>query len=110
MYPIALDSGNLLALDLRIVKWKVATPSHARPLESRYSQAALHRRANCMPRRDKIRVRTSILGKFGPCDCANPNFASSVPACVRADRRGRATSTREQESPLPIYDSEIKGR
>ncbi|PKI42266.1 hypothetical protein CRG98_037338 [Punica granatum] len=32
VYPVPLDPGNLPALDLRVVKWQVVTPSHARPL------------------------------------------------------------------------------
>ncbi|OWM76819.1 hypothetical protein CDL15_Pgr017212 [Punica granatum] len=31
VYPALLDPGNLPALDLRVVKWQVATPSHVRP-------------------------------------------------------------------------------
>ncbi|OWM82731.1 hypothetical protein CDL15_Pgr024881 [Punica granatum] len=31
MYPVPLDPGNLPALDPRVVKWQVATPSHVRP-------------------------------------------------------------------------------
>ncbi|PKI39899.1 hypothetical protein CRG98_039710, partial [Punica granatum] len=31
VYPVLLDPGNLPALDLRVVKWQVATPSHVRP-------------------------------------------------------------------------------
>ncbi|PKI78958.1 hypothetical protein CRG98_000599 [Punica granatum] len=31
VYHVLLDPGNLSALDLRVVKWKVATPSHVRP-------------------------------------------------------------------------------
>ncbi|PKI33703.1 hypothetical protein CRG98_045906 [Punica granatum] len=31
VYPVPLDPGNLPALDLRVVKWQVATPSHVRP-------------------------------------------------------------------------------
>ncbi|PKI52294.1 hypothetical protein CRG98_027315 [Punica granatum] len=31
VYLVPLDSGNLPALDLRVAKWQVATPSHARP-------------------------------------------------------------------------------
>ncbi|PKI33131.1 hypothetical protein CRG98_046478, partial [Punica granatum] len=31
VYPVPLDPGNLSALDLRVVKWQVATPSHVRP-------------------------------------------------------------------------------
>ncbi|PKI69502.1 hypothetical protein CRG98_010105 [Punica granatum] len=31
VYPVPLDPGNLSALDPRVVKWQVATPSHVRP-------------------------------------------------------------------------------
>ncbi|PKI70446.1 hypothetical protein CRG98_009156 [Punica granatum] len=31
VYPVPLDPSNLPALDLRVVKWQVATPSHVRP-------------------------------------------------------------------------------
>ncbi|PKI76483.1 hypothetical protein CRG98_003132 [Punica granatum] len=31
VYPVPLDPGNLPALDLQVVKWQVATPSHVRP-------------------------------------------------------------------------------
>ncbi|PKI45188.1 hypothetical protein CRG98_034425 [Punica granatum] len=31
VYLVPLDPGNLSALDLRVVKWQVATPSHVRP-------------------------------------------------------------------------------
>ncbi|PKI32366.1 hypothetical protein CRG98_047243, partial [Punica granatum] len=31
VYPVPLDPGNLPALDLRVEKWQVATPSHVRP-------------------------------------------------------------------------------
>ncbi|OWM76797.1 hypothetical protein CDL15_Pgr021189 [Punica granatum] len=31
VYPVPLDPGNLPALDLRVVKWQVATPSHKCP-------------------------------------------------------------------------------
>ncbi|PKI72522.1 hypothetical protein CRG98_007086, partial [Punica granatum] len=31
VYLVPLDPGNLPALDLRVVKWQVATPSHVRP-------------------------------------------------------------------------------
>ncbi|PKI45545.1 hypothetical protein CRG98_034063 [Punica granatum] len=31
VYPVPVDLGNLPALDLRVVKWQVATPSHVRP-------------------------------------------------------------------------------
>ncbi|PKI47863.1 hypothetical protein CRG98_031737 [Punica granatum] len=34
VYPIPLDPGNLPALDLWVVKWQVATPSHVRPLRA----------------------------------------------------------------------------
>ncbi|PKI56138.1 hypothetical protein CRG98_023456 [Punica granatum] len=30
VYPVPLDPGNSPALDLRVVKWRVATPSHVR--------------------------------------------------------------------------------
>ncbi|PKI67246.1 hypothetical protein CRG98_012352 [Punica granatum] len=30
VYPVPLDPGNLPALDLRVVKWQVTTPSHVR--------------------------------------------------------------------------------
>ncbi|PKI35912.1 hypothetical protein CRG98_043696 [Punica granatum] len=31
VYPVPLDPGNLSALDLRVVKWQEATPSHVHP-------------------------------------------------------------------------------
>ncbi|PKI52241.1 hypothetical protein CRG98_027368, partial [Punica granatum] len=70
VYPVPLDPGNLPALDLRVVKWQVATPSHVRP--SRVPEKVdtpkprLLRRAHACP--DEI--------KFG---CAQPDAVNAGP-------------------------------
>ncbi|PKI43233.1 hypothetical protein CRG98_036379 [Punica granatum] len=61
VYPVPLDPGDSTALDLRVVNSKCDSFSRvsvARPRGGGHFQAALHRLRACVPRRDKIRVRT----------------------------------------------------
>ncbi|PKI52679.1 hypothetical protein CRG98_026928 [Punica granatum] len=57
-HPVPLDPGNLPALDLRIVKWQVATPSHVRPSRVPGKRELAQTRAE-LQRRDQELVRAN---------------------------------------------------
>ncbi|PKI38550.1 hypothetical protein CRG98_041059 [Punica granatum] len=71
VYPVPLDPGNLPALDLRVVKWQVATPSHVRP--SRVPgkvdtpKPRLLRRAHACP--DEVLRTSSLMRRRRPARC-----------------------------------------